>query len=194
MVGTKRRTLQYIEYYPRPYEIYEKIMNGRGWHYKTNRDFYLKRDRAMTALAYLLAGRISEILRLNKEQFSKQEDRVIVRGIKLSKPKTKGKPRREQFRHEAWLPLYGPRAKLIQIVLDYLEIAPDKLFISDTSQACKCVKALIDIPPHWLRAYGEDWLYDKWDHDLLAVADYVKVDPRTLQLYIRKGYAKYKPV
>jgi hypothetical protein len=30
------------------------------------------------------------------------------------------------------------------------------------------------------------------DHDILAVADYVKVDARTLQLYLRKGYEKYK--
>lgn len=31
-----------------------------------------------------------------------------------------------------------------------------------------------------------------WDHDVLAVADYVKVDPGTLQEYIRKRYGKYE--
>jgi hypothetical protein len=32
----------------------------------------------------------------------------------------------------------------------------------------------------------------KGDHDILAVADYVKVEPRTLQEYIRKRYEKYQ--
>lgn len=36
--------------------------------------------------------------------------------------------------------------------------------------------------PNWARAH---------DHDVLAVADYVKVDAPTLQKYIRKGYEKY---
>jgi integrase len=188
-----RRTLKYIEHYPRPYEIYDKIVFGSGWSYKTNMDFYLKRDRAMVALLYLLAARISEVLRLKKSQFIIEDDKVIVRGIKLSKSRIKDKPRREQYRQEAWLPLTGKRAKLTQLVLDYLEVAEEELFISDRSQAWKITIALIGEPCHWLRAYGENYLYDEWDKDILAVADYVKVDPRTLQLYIRSGYKKYKP-
>jgi hypothetical protein len=39
--------------------------------------------------------------------------------------------------------------------------------------------------------FGEDYLYDQYDHDLLAVADAVKVDARTLQLYIRHRDKKY---
>jgi len=222
----RRRTLKYIEYYPRPYEIYDRIVYGRGWNYKTNREFYLKRDRAMVALLYLLACRISEVLRLKKSQFIIEDDRVIVRGIRLSKSRTKvcslcGKKvkkeerkrhlkeehgiedanpkdyfkvkRRDQFRQEAWLPLQGKRAKLTELVLEYLKVAPERLFIRDRSQAWKYVTALIGEPPHWLRAYGESYLYDSWDKDLLAVADYVKVDPRTLQHYIRRAYKKYQP-
>lgn len=193
MTGKNRRTLKYIKYYPRPYEIYDKIIYGKGWPYKTNKEFYLKRDRAMVTLLYLLAARISEVLRLCKRQFIKEDDRVLVRGIELSKSKIKGKPRRDQYRQEAWLPLTGNRAKLTQLVLDYLDVASEKLFISDTSQAWKITEALIGEPCHWLRAYGENYLYDVWDKDILAVADYVKVDPRTLQLYIRSGYKKYEP-
>lgn len=36
--------------------------------------------------------------------------------------------------------------------------------------------------------------YSEWDHDLLAVSDYVKVDPRTLQEYFRKRHEKYRVV
>jgi hypothetical protein len=35
---------------------------------------------------------------------------------------------------------------------------------------------------------------DAWDHDMLAVSDYVKVNPLTLEKYIRRSYEKYRPV
>jgi hypothetical protein len=49
----------------------------------------------------------------------------------------------------------------------------------------------LGIPPHWERAYGENYLYDLWDKDILAVASYVQVDPRTLTKYIHGTHAKY---
>jgi hypothetical protein len=51
-----------------------------------------------------------------------------------------------------------------------------------------------DFWPHLFRALGENYLYDAWDHDMLAVSDYVKVNPRTLEKYIRRSYEKYRPV
>jgi integrase len=47
---------------------------------------------------------------------------------------------------------------------------------------------------HWLRAFGESYLYDSWDHDLIAVADQVKVDSRTVEKYLVHRSAQYKPV
>jgi hypothetical protein len=35
---------------------------------------------------------------------------------------------------------------------------------------------------------------DAWDHDMLAVSDYVKVNPRTLEKCIRRSHEKYRPV
>jgi integrase len=191
--GKDRRTLKKIKKYPRPRELYDKIVYGKGWDYSSDdKDYFLKRDRALVALLYLLALRISEALRLCKSQFATEKNRIVVSGIELSKTKIKGKPRKDQYRQEAFLPLSGNRAMLTQLVTDYLRVAKtDKLFINDTSQAYKYVVALIGEPCHWLRAYGENYLYDNWEHDLLAVADYVKVDPRTLTEYIRRAYKKY---
>jgi hypothetical protein len=72
--------------------------------------------------------------------------------------------------------------------MDYLELLgpEDRLFSFGNSRALQITHAILGIPCHWLRAYGEDYLYEMWDHDILAVADYVKVEPRTLQEYIRK--------
>ena len=201
MTGQNKRTLKFIKSYPTPKELYGKIVNSEGWDYKSNREKFLIRDRALVAILYLLALRISEALRLRKEQFifpeeSGREDAVIVREIKLSKSRWKDKPRKEQFRQEAFLPLRGPRAKLSRLVMRYLTMLgpQDKLFKFGTSRAWQIVTTMLDVPCHWLRAYGENFLYDVWKHDLLAVSDYVKVNPRTLSEYIRRSYKKYKPV
>jgi len=196
MTGKGRRTLKYIQYYPTPTELYEKIVKGKGWNYKVDMDFYRARDRALAALTYLLGGRISEVLRLKKNQFIVGRDKVVVRGIQLSKSRYKNRPRREQFREEAWLPLSGERAPLTELVLDYLRLIGEDslLFTFGRIRAWQIVSCLLGVPCHWLRAYCENYLYDNWGKDILAVSDYIKVDPRTLQLYIRRSYQKYKPV
>jgi integrase len=196
MTGKNRRTLKFIEYYPSPKELYQKLINAIGWDYKVNMEFYHARDRALASLTYLLGGRISEILRLQKNQFVIESDKVLIRGIQLSKSRYKNRPRREQFREEAWLPLHGERACLTGLVLDYLRLIneDDLLFKFGRVRAWQIISSLLGIPCHWLRAYCENYLYDNWGKDILAVSDYIKVDPRTLQLYIRRSYQKYKPV
>jgi len=197
MVRIKRRTLKFIQYYPSPQEIYENLLNAKGWSYKTNPEFYRTRDRALTALTYLLGGRISEILLLKKDQFKIERDKVLVRGIQLKKSRYKNRPRREQYRQEAWLPLHGERAPLTNLVLDYLRLVDGEnvlLFPFTRQRAWQIVTCLVGVPCHWLRAYCENYLYDNWGKDILSVSDYIKVDPRTLQLYIRRSYQKYKPV
>ena len=202
MEKPKRLTLKYIQYYPTPSEIYNIIMESEGWPYKRNREFYLMRDRALVAILYLLALRISEALRLRKKQFLLPEetgyqDRVLVRGIKLSKSRFKDKPRKEQYRQEAYLPLRGPRAPLTCLVLDWLDKVPnkdDRVFKIGRKRAWEVIKRLTGWTCHWFRAFGEDYLYSQWNGDLLAVADYIKVDPRTLQEYIRRRYEKYQVV
>lgn len=175
-------------------------MKGKGWNYKTSREYYLLRDRSHIALLYLLACRISESLRINKDHFidpfKAGQNRILLRGIKLSKSRVKGKPRRDQYRQEAWLPLTGSRSRFTHLILSYLRICKThNLYISDRSQARKYINALTSQwTPHYFRAFGEDFLYTEWDKDIMAVSDYVKVDPRTLQHYLRKGYQKYKSV
>jgi hypothetical protein len=106
------------------------------------------------------------------------------------------------------LPLSGPREPLSRLILDYVSLLKDedRLFpfsleknekgqIAGCKRAWQIIHALLpEFTAHWLRAFGEDFLYGEWNHDLLAVSDYVKVDPRTLQEYIRKRHEKYPVV
>jgi integrase len=221
---TTRRTLAFIKKYPKPSEILGRLQNNQGWNYKRNREKYVRRDRALVALLYLVALRISEALRLRKKQFKPERQRVVIESIMLSKSHIKvcsecgarvkpelrqehlntvhsgngffkDKMRKSQYRPEAWLPLKGERSQITQYVLDYLDTLKedDLLFPLDRKRAWQIVTALMGEPPHWHRAFGEDYLYSEvMDHDIMAVSDYVKVDARTLQLYLRKGYEKYK--
>ncbi|MGA2682063.1 MAG: hypothetical protein ABSF44_09725 [Candidatus Bathyarchaeia archaeon] len=212
-----RRTLAMIDRYPAPEEIYQTIMSTE-WPYKKDKDFYVARDRALAALLYLIAIRISEAKRLTRQQFKLSPFRV--EGIKLSKAEKHSKKtgkiiiRKDLYRKEARIPLHGERGKLGQLVLAYLKMmdlsfipqsyyaegndeATTKMnlrlfpFTEKSTRIDQIIKNMLGIPPHWERAYGENYLYEIWDKDLLAVASYIQVDPRTLTKYIHGTHTKY---
>jgi len=194
--GLGRRTLKDIPYYPTPQEIHDAIITSLGWPYKHGTPRLVARDRALVALLYLGGLRISEAVRIAKEQFIIKDTHILIRSVKLSKSKSRGKPRRIQFR-EVRLPLVGERTKLTQLVMDYANIlaGDELLFPFGGGRGWQIVTSILpEHTCHWLRAYGENYLYGKWENDLLAVADYVKVDPRTLGQYIRRRDEKYPPV
>ncbi len=207
--GLGRMTLDKIPRYPSPSELYDEITKSEGWSYtgwpketaeEKQRiiDRYHLRDRALVSLTYLIGSRESETLRLRKKQFIREpkEKRILVDSVELSKSYKKGKQRNVSYRL-GYLPLTGEREPLSRIVLEYIEtLEPeDKLFKFKEHRAWEIAKAILPNSTfHWLRAYCENYLYDNWDHDLLAVSDYIKVDGRTLQKYIRRSYEKYKTV
>jgi integrase len=197
--GKNRRTLAMIDRYPSPGELYDLIM-ARSWPYKsTNKDLLIARDHALAALLYLIAIRISEAKRLTRSQFKLNPFRVEA--IKLSKAEKRSKKtgkiivRKDLYRKEARIPLKGERGRLGQLVLTYLNMVEEneKLFpfSEKSSRIDQIIKNILGVPPHWLRAYGENYLYDKWDKDIMAVASYVQVDPRTLTKYIHGTHTKY---
>jgi integrase len=215
-----RKTLNDIDSYPTPQEIFNELMTSEGWPYKRSMERYLMRDRALVCIMYLAELRVSEAIRLTKDQFKLRQDFILLDAIRLSKRK-KGKIAYRTAR----LPLSGERAPFTEFLMDYLQtlgpderlfpwslvereydtgrtyttkdgqVKPIKSFQTvGTKRAWHIVKALLpNITEHWLRAFGEDYLYDAMDHDQLAVADEVKVDPRTLAVYLRNRSRKYKP-
>ena len=194
-----RRTLKKIPFHPSPAELFDDITHGEGWNYKTNKEHLLIRDRALAALLYVGALRISEAIRLRKNQVlsNKDMDHILIRGIKLSKLKKKGKTRQVEYR-DATLPLNGERVPFTQLFMEYMATLQgdqtELLFPIDRTIAWRRITALLPNQTcHWLRAHGEDYLYDEWDKDAYAVADYVSVDPRTLVEYIlRNRHSKYE--
>jgi hypothetical protein len=61
-----------------------------------------------------------------------------------------------------------------------------------TKRAYQIVHAMLPAwTQHWIRAFGESYLYDLWDHDIVAVADQVKVDTRTVEKYLVHRSERY---
>lgn len=196
--GTNRRVLADIDKYPSSEELLEKIMVYKG-HYKVSQDFFVARDRALAAILYLGQLRKSEAHRLDKSQFKEDPFRLVA--VKLSKAKKHNRKtgeiitRKDAYRKEIAIPLTGVLGQLGKLVQEYLAFLgeKDRLFpFSDKAgRDNQILKEMLNVPPHWERAYGENMLYELFENDLIAVATYVQVDPRTLSKYIHRTPEKY---
>jgi len=99
----------------------------RSWPDKIDRKYssqtverFKLRDRALVCCTYLMALRISEVLRLKKKDFTLAQGFIEVKKIRLSKSDVtlklpdgaKKKVQRKHANREGWLPLTGERAEL----------------------------------------------------------------------------------
>lgn len=179
------------------------------------------RDRALVSLLYLGCLRASEALRLTKSQFETKRDYILVSTIKLSKRRPGNIKYREARlplkgnracftklildyletldSNERLFPWSLKERTFILKGHSYLlrngQVKERKsVQLVGTKRAYQIVHAILpDWTQHWLRAFGESYLYDQWDHDLIAVADQVKVDSRTVERYLVHRSAQYKP-
>ena len=196
---TNRKTLKILEKvpYPTPEELYEEMMT-HNWPYKRNADNFILRDRAFIAMTYLLGSRESESLRITKKHIRLDiaDDKAIpVDPFPLSKSKHGSIPRKHQFR-DGFLPLVGDRAMFTKAFLEYYDTLKnedeDRLLFPIVDSRIRQI-ALKTIPKyctHWLRAFCEDKLYVDWKFDIVGVADYVKVDVKTVEGYLRSGWKR----
>jgi hypothetical protein len=222
--GKGRKTLEKVGRTPRPRELFNMLMESKGWPYKTNKEYYLARDRALVSLLYVGELRVSEAIRIKLGQFEDTEEVLYVHNVQLSKV------RGLQYR-ELRLPKHGERSCFTKLILDYLAIMraagkneEDRLFpwslkvnkvkvgvyhwkdgktetplysvqMVGTKRAWQIVHALLpNITQHWLRVYGEKYLYQRLGKDIIAVSKIVKVDPRTVAKYLMAGEEEYPVV
>lgn len=214
--GKSRRVLADIPRTIGPDELYDALVRAPGWDYKDpdTADIYLTRDRALLALLYMGALRISEALRLLRSQFVHDPKRKmwVIRGVKLSKEQTTRhlkdgrvvtRPRLHSYREEVWLPLTGPRKAFTQLVLDWVEpIQEGRIFgkqlgtqgFATNQRATQIMGATLGLWLHYLRAQGERYLYKAWKKDLHATASYLRIDEGTLAKYLGQQVEGVKPV
>jgi len=200
--NVKRRTNEDIKERLGIQQIYAMIV-AKTWPYKTDMEFYIKRDKALMALLFLTAGRISEVLSLNKEQFDFEADRnfIIIRNMILVKRlKTrKGKPVRHRtapIRDEVPLPLEGPLfkfTKLVQKHLDLVKEPKERLFKFKRHRAWQIVNHVTGQWCHWFRSQSESY-YGKYVFTTpFALRDFVGVsDIESLGPYVKTQWRDYQ--
>ena len=195
LIGVKRRTLDDVEF-KRPSELLEMI-EGKSWPYKTNKEFYECRDRALISLLYLTCGRVSEVLSLRKKQFVFDEDPdfIIIKNMIVVKRKKEAKRKRRSIRDEVPLPTTGPLAPFTQFVVEYLNLLTDpkaKLFRFGRHRAWQIVRFITGKWCHYFRSQGESW-YGKIFSNIFALKDFVGVvDASTLSDYVKTDWRDYR--
>jgi hypothetical protein len=187
---------------------------------ESTREQYLIRDRSLASLLYLGDFRISEVLPLTSNNFEETIDYLWVKDVKVAKKKQGKLEYREAklpYTGERacftklitdYLTTLKPGQRLYPWSLKITKTElknwtykvhgdnePHNRFsikMVGTVRAWQIVNALLpEYTEHWLRAFGYNYDYDHMNHDIMAVSDKTKADPRSLQPYLRRRYNQY---
>lgn len=204
--GKNKRTLQKLReanelQYKKPREILRIIQHNK-WPYRTNQDFYHKRDLALASLLYLSSARVGEVLRLKASQFSIDEsdpDFMIIQNFYVSK-------RKEGKIHpilEIPLPLKGSLAPFTKLVREYLKLLgpEDKLFTFSRHRAWAIIRYITNDPGveenpgwfcHWFRAQSLSYQVQLIRSTISVSSQRGIENPATLKHYDSGDWRQYK--
>lgn len=194
LLNVKKRTLEDIREKLSPTEMFE-LITSKHWPYKTNKEHFFTRDKALMALLYLTAGRISEVLYLKKSQFQMDldPDFIIIKNMIVVKRKKKRKYL--PIRDEVPLPKKGTLKKFTNLVIDYLNLVEKvdiKLFSFNRSRAWQIVNYVTGKWCHFFRSQSESY-YGKVFGNIFALKDFVMVtDAKTLSQYVKTDWREYR--
>jgi len=194
-------------------------MDSPGWPYKTDTQRYHVRDKALASVLYLGDFRAEEALPLTTDNFERLGSYLWVKDILVGKKK-KPEYREARFPfvgeracftelvteyldhflkpHERLFP-WSLTKKTYQLPDKYDYTLKDgtlkhrySVRLVGTTRAWQIINCLLpEYTQHWLRAFGYNFDYDNFNHDLMAVSDKTKADPRSLQPYLRRRYEIY---
>jgi len=193
----KKRTLKDIKERLRPEEVYQ-LITMKTWPYATNQQFYHTRDRALLALLYLTAGRISAVLRLVKRQFDfdADPDFIIIRNMKVIKRKKEDVQKMGYPLRDVALPRRGVLAPFTELVEDYLNLLSDEdvLFRFDRKRAWQITKHITGKWNHYFRSQSESY-YGRYvfRRDPIGLAEYIGIkNIQTLREYVKTSWEDYR--
>lgn len=199
---TKRGNIN-IDHRLRPKEVYD-LVTSKTLNYKSDPSFYHARDKALLALLYLTAGRISEVLKLRKSQFDSETDKdfIIIRDMKVVKRRKKTLKKHGVPLREVPLPLNGKLAPFTRLVMEYLKLVKDNtmLFPSHKKErehmsrirAWQIVNGITGQWCHYFRSQAESH-YGRVFKDVIALANFVRVvNVQTLSEYVKTSWEDYR--
>lgn len=210
--GKLHRTLEDIDRKLEPKEVWN-MTHAKHWPYKANKEALIHRDRALLDLLYVVAPRISEALRLRKEQFDVKADFefVLIRNLALSKrkklSKTKHGLKGPKFREEIPLAREGPLAQFTEEIEAWIIQLPSNAYVFPTAsrydgslnyeqpmsrqRAWAIVHYVTEQWCHFFRSQGESY-YAKVFKSAWALKDFMGLtDTKTLDRYVKTDWRDY---
>lgn len=190
----KRRRLKDIKRFVEPNTIYNIIIEGESWPYTSEQaEYYKKRDRALLSLLYLTAGRINEILSLNKSQFDFSDSEfIVIKDFVISKRKKKTIQRMGKPKIDLPLPKVGQFAKFTQLVMEYYEISPKQLFKIGRKRAWAIVKHMTGKWCHYFRSQKLSYLVNESRSALITSKIVGIKNPGTLSHYYKTEWQEHR--
>jgi len=177
-----KRTLKDIDEWLVAGDVYQLITESH-WPYKTNVDFYVKRDKALMSIDFVGAFRNNEPLKhLRKTNFVDAGNWLILEGGRISKRSKKVIAKygsrvttREQIRFPKF---QHPLQPFTDSVLAYLELldVDQVLFRFGERRHHQIVYTSTGKWVHWLRAMGENWYgHNVFRNDPVSLAKFIGV-------------------
>lgn len=195
-VRSTRRTLKDIKRFVDPIAIYRMIVDAPIWMYKRNLSFFAKRDRALLSLLYLTGGRINEVLRLRKSQFSFDDPEfIVIKDYEISKRKKQTIQKEGIPKIDFPLPRVGTFQPFTELVLDYLELThqfKDKLFRFGRCRAWVLVKYMTGFWCHYFRSQKLSYAVNLFKSALITAKIHGIKSPQTIAHYYKTEWTLHR--
>lgn len=190
---SKRRSVKKdIKRYLSPQEIFELINNSKEWDYKTLKELYVIRDKALISVLYLTGGRISEVLKLVFEQLDfSVPDFIIIKDMEISKRRKGSYKPKLNFP----LPLKGDLGKITNFFIGYYNIVKTKegrIFPISRFRAHAIIKNNTGLWCHYFRSQWLSFRVNKLKSALITAQLMGITNPQTLMHYYKTMWEEHK--
>ena len=195
--GTWRRTLKHIDRYVEPKSILKMIIDGRPYPYKRNADYYLTRDKGLMAFIYLMACRINEAGKVEKDQFDFADPRypgfIMVKDFKISKRKKKTIQREGIPRIDFGLPISGRFAPFTELIMEWYDLNPGPyLFRIGRTRAWQIIEHHTGKWCHWFRSQRFSWMVNRLRSVVIVARMFGVKNPQTIMHYYKGSWAEFR--
>lgn len=190
-----RRTLRNIRRYLTPEQVHELIVNSKLWLYRTTPKLFHSRDRALLATLYLTAGRINEVLQINKSQFDFiDDDFIIIRDFEISKRKAMILQSEGIPKVDIPLPREGTMKPFTLLLMTYYAIGPEHLFNIGRRRAHQLCRHMTGKWCHWFRSQRLSYLMNTIKSETIVARMLGIKNPGTIRHYYKGEWEEHRDI
>lgn len=179
-----KRGVKSIKEYKLPRVIVSEIVGVRhlSWNPKTN-----LRNQALLSLLAVSGLRVSEVLKLEKEQFTYEEDFMVIKNVKVLKKRDKA------TMNEIPIRMSGVYEPIVKIIIEYLDTKKKgPIFKISRARAWQIVTGLTGKWCHYYRSQRISFLVNTLKGGAASAGKVMKVVPSTVAHYYTTDWRNHK--